>query len=675
MRSALISAFSLTVVCTSCRDDEFVVPMQDTVIPSAGTGEGIGGMYLVNEGNMGSNKCTIDYLDLSAADGLVHYQRNIFAARNPSTVKELGDVGNDIQLYGSRLWIVVNCSNKVEVCTADSCRRIGQIDIPNCRFVAFDKGYAYVSSYVGPVRISGDVQLGRVYKIDTLTLQKTDSVVVGYQPEEMAVCGTSLYVANSGGYRVPNYDNTVSVVNLATMCEERKICVAPNLHRLRADRYGQLWVSSRGDYRDTPPSLSWLTPAPDGGMTVGGSLDIAVSEMDIVGDTLYYIGVDRNEKTMTQTISMGLVNVRTHDILQTDIFDADEAKAVTMPYGIKVNPYTRDFFLMDAKNYVSSGELLCFDRNGKFRWRVTTGDIPSRAAFVSHGAAIDSKPQLPAGTNPYIIAVDEYVPAPGQFVNVMPLYKPGDTQQTMVRKCTDALANDNGGLVSLGAYGGYITFHFSHPVKNVPGEYDIYIKGNAFAATPGATDGSSEPGIVMVSQDTNGNALPDDEWYELAGSADTDSVGKADYNYSITYTYAPMADTPWHDSKGTQGTIRRNGYHQQEYFPLWLADKATLSFSGTRLPDNAHDVNGDGSYWRLDAYRYGYADNAPNLSDGKPNPACCFNIDWAVDRDRQHVALSHIDFVRVYSAMNQQCGWIGETSTEISGAQDLHPER
>ena len=281
------------------------------------TSGGIGGMYVINEGNMGSNKCTIDYLDLSAADGKIHYQRNIFAARNPSTVKELGDVGNDIQLYGSRLWMVVNCSNKVEGCTADSCRRIGQVNIPNCRFVTFHDGYAYVSSYVGPVRISGDAQLGRVYKVDTLTLQKTDSVVVGYQPEEMAVLGNRLYVANSGGYRVPNYDNTVSVVNLATMTEERKIQVAPNLHRLRADRYGQLWVSSRGDYRDTPATLSWLTPSPDGEMQVGGTLDIAVSEMDIVGDTLYYIGVDHNEKTQQQTISKGLVNVRAHALRRT----------------------------------------------------------------------------------------------------------------------------------------------------------------------------------------------------------------------------------------------------------------------------------------------------------------------------------------------------------------------
>lgn len=648
--------------------------MQDTVIPSDRTSGGIGGMYVINEGNMGSNKCTIDYLDLSAADGKIHYQRNIFAARNPSTVKELGDVGNDIQLYGSRLWMIVNCSNKVEVCTADSCRRIGQVNIPNCRFVTFHDGYAYVSSYVGPVRISGDAQLGRVYKVDTLTLQKTDSVVVGYQPEEMAVLGNRLYVANSGGYRVPNYDNTVSVVNLATMTEERKIQVAPNLHRLRADRYGQLWVSSRGDYRDTPATLSWLTPSPDGEMQVGGRLNIAVSEMDIVGDTLYYIGVDHNEKTQQQTISMGLVNVRAHEAMPTTLFDAQEAKNITMPYSIKVNPYTRDFYLMDAKNYVSSGELLHFDASGKFLWCVTTGDIPSRAAFVSHGAAID-EPQPPATSiNPYILAVDEYVPAPGQFVNVMPLYSPGDTQQTMVQKCTEALANDNGGMVTLGAYGGYITFHFSHPVKNVPGEYDIYIKGNAFAATPNASDGSSEPGIVMVSQDTNGNGLPDDEWYELSGSADIDSVGKVDYGYTITYSYSPMADTPWHDSDGTHGSIRRNGYHQQEYYPLWLTDNASLTFHGTRLPSNAHDINGDGSYWLLDAFRYGYVDNAPNLIDGKLNPACCFNIDWAVDAKRQPVSLTHIDFVRVYSALNQQCGWIGETSTEISGAQDLHPE-
>ena len=101
--------------------------------------------------------------------------------------------------------------------------KIGKIDVPNCRYVTFHKGYAYVSSYVGPVSVSQDAPLGEVYKIDTLTLQTVAKVTVGYQPEEMAVIDDKLYVANSGGYMVPDYDHTVSVIDLKTFTEERKI--------------------------------------------------------------------------------------------------------------------------------------------------------------------------------------------------------------------------------------------------------------------------------------------------------------------------------------------------------------------------------------------------------------------------------------------------------------------
>ena len=91
---------------------------------------------------MGSNKASVDYLDLAAENGTVTYYRNIFAERNPSEVKELGDVGNDIKIYGERLWLVINCSNKVEVASAADCNKIGKIDIPNCRYLAFDRGFA-----------------------------------------------------------------------------------------------------------------------------------------------------------------------------------------------------------------------------------------------------------------------------------------------------------------------------------------------------------------------------------------------------------------------------------------------------------------------------------------------------------------------------------------------------
>lgn len=267
-----------------------------------------------------------------------------------------------------------------------------------------------------------------------------------------------------------------------------------------------------------------------------------------------------------------------------------------------------------------------------------------------------------AQNSPFIAAVDEYVPAPGQFINTMPAYEEGDDAATMARKCTDYLANDASRTVCLGAWGGYITFHFDHPIVNVAGEMDLYIKGNAHT-------GNSEAGIVMVSQDTNANGLPDDPWYELSGSADMDD-SNVRYDYEVEYTrLGDSLGIAWSNNLGNAGFINQNPYHQQDYFPAWI--DSTLTFTGTLLPDNATDTSGNGTYWVLEPFRYGYADNLPNAD----TLGCSFNIDWAVDlKTRESVHLRFVDFVRVYTALHQDCGWIGETSTEISGAEDLHPD-
>lgn len=362
----------------SCREDEYVTYMtdEDTGVPSAEETH-FDGLYILNEGNMGANRCTLDYLDLSGSDSTIHYFRNIFAERNPSTVKELGDVGNDIGIYGSKLWIVVNCSNKVEVCEARSTRRLGQVNIDNCRYLAFDGGFAYVSSYAGPVQVAENCPLGRVYKVDTLTMQKVDSVVVGYQPEEMAVVDGKLYVANSGGYRVPLYDNRIMVIDLATFQVIKEIEVDVNLHRLLADSHGQLWVSTRGNYFDVAPALYCLKDD-----KVVARLEIPVSSMTIVGDSLYYIGTTFSYADGGYKKDFGIVDVALQRCSVAVTFEAPEIKNITLPYGIIVNPHDRDFYILDAKNYVSSGELLHFDAEGHFLWRVSTGDIPSRGVFL-----------------------------------------------------------------------------------------------------------------------------------------------------------------------------------------------------------------------------------------------------------------------------------------------------
>lgn len=653
---------SCILALSACREDEYVTYMTDTpVADTPSHASSLSGMYVLCEGNMGSNKCTLDYLDLSGhwsgSDGKTHYLRNIYGQQNPSTVFELGDVGNDIQIYGSRLWMVVNCSNKVEVCQARDARRIGQVNIPNARYVTFHQGFAYISSYVSQPASLAEVPRGCVYKVDTLSLQKVDSVLVGYQPEEMAVIQQRLYVANSGGYRAPLFDHTMSVIDLSSpkLSVIKTIDIAPNLHHVVADKYGHLWVSSRGDYAGTPAQLHQISFSKNTAeVSQIKDYDLPVSSFSLAGDTLFCLcDIEQGHPLLS------LIHTRSGESLPLPP-QWKEPKLVH-PYGIIANPETRDFYLMDAKNYVSSGELLHFLADGSFDWRVNTGDIPSRAVFVSLSGGSVIPPSLPSSTedSPYIAGIDEYVPAPGQFVNTLPLYESGNDATTMVQKCFEAIGEGRNGLVTLGSFGGYITFHFARPVRNKAGQYDLQIFGNANA-------NGSEPGIVMVAADVNNNGLPDDPWYELAGSASEEDNRTPIYNYKVEYQDTGLSDIPWSNNQAEQGFIYRNEFHDQPYFPQWLS--SPLSFSGTRLPGNAVEVSGNGSQWELHPYPFGYVDNLPNADEAGNS----FNLDWAVDPvTRQPVSLQEVHFIRVYSAMQQTCGWLGETSTEISGARVL----
>lgn len=370
----------MTLFLAGCRHDELVVPTEYDIIndvPDPDTS--IRGFYLVNEGNMGSNKCTLDYFDYFTC----LYARNFYAERNPNVIKELGDVGNDIGIYGSKLYVVVNCSHKVEVLDSRTGTRLGQVDIPNCRYVRFYRGKAYVSSYVGPVLIDPDAPKGAVYEVDTTSLKVTRKVSVGYQPEEMEIVDDYMYVANSGGYRVPNYDNTVSVIQMVDFKQVQQIPVGINLHRLKKDRYNKLWVTSRGDYQSRPSRMYVLDKRRGyNQMIVTDTLPFGVSNMAIRGDSLYFYSTEWNNYTQSNTITYGIVNVRTKQLVSNNFITDGTEKEITIPYGIAVHPETGDILVTDAKNYVSSGTLYCFDRLGRKKWSVRTGDIPAHITFL-----------------------------------------------------------------------------------------------------------------------------------------------------------------------------------------------------------------------------------------------------------------------------------------------------
>ncbi|MFI3280616.1 MAG: YncE family protein [Rikenellaceae bacterium] len=360
---------------TSCRGEEHIVPSTSNQVYDYEQVGDIKGFFLLNEGNMGSNKATIDYLDYPSGV----YSKNIYAERNPNVTKELGDVGNDIQIYKDRIYAVINNSNLIEVMDCDSAEQVGVVSVPNCRYIAFDGAYAYVTSYAGAVESDANYRLGYVAKIDLESLEVVAECSVGYQPEELVVVGQKLYVANSGGYCAPDYDNRLSVIDLESFEEIEKIEIEINLHRLELDSYGCLWISSRGDYYDTP-SKTYVLNTQNHEVT---ELDLPNSNMALMGDMLYVASYEWNYSSGEQPIAYSVVDTKTQAVIDSNFIKDGTESAIVAPYGLAVNAETEEIFVTDATNYVTPGKLYCYSLSGQLKWSVTTGDVPSSIVFTT----------------------------------------------------------------------------------------------------------------------------------------------------------------------------------------------------------------------------------------------------------------------------------------------------
>ena len=272
--------------------------------------------------------------------------------------------------------------------------------------------------------------------------------------------------------------------------------------------------------------------------------------------------------------------------------------------------------------------------------------------------------------------VYEFTPAPGQFVGEVKRddytgeeNTPEDAVAYAERRMEKQL------YVSLGGFGGYIIVGFDHSIDN-SGDYDLEILGNSF-------NGSSEPGIVWVMQDENGDGLPNDTWYELAGS----ETGKEEtiQNYAVTY-YRPSGvgmAVQWTDNQGNSGQIDYlKPYHWQDYYyPQWIKEDS-YTLTGTCLKARNYDASGKGVYWVNPHYDWGYVDNWSPIDRlaGGDNAAADVNANYfklsnAVDFECKPIDLKFVDFVKVQVGVNAKSGWLGEISTEVFGFYDYNMKK
>ena len=606
-------------------------------------------LYVLCEGLFNLNNSTLFRYNFHQD----HSENEYFKRMNQ---RGLGDTSTDAAIYGSKMYLVVNVSSCVEVVDYLSGKSIKQIPFlqengssRQPRYITFHKDKAYVCSFDGTVA-----------RIDTTSLDIEKITQVGRNPDGICVQNNQLFISNSGGLDADGQgvDETVSVVDISTFKEIKKIQVGPNPSKIEADTKGYVYVVTRGQrIEDGNYKLHKIDAHTH---TVIHTYEQPILNFTIHNNFAYAYTYNYQ----TKESSFPLIDLITNQTIVPDFIDGKE---IETPFAIAINPYSDNIYITDAGNYQIDGDIYCYNQQGDLLYKLTNiGLNPNTIIFSNISSQADGGVTLPEpSSKAFASKVLEYHPAPGQFMNtITSAYKEGYNYDEVLAFANEKLKKRS--IFSLGGYGGYITFGFEESIPNIKDKHDFKIYGNAFYAPiqyEGALKaGSAEPGIVMVSKDVNENGLPDDPWYELAGSEE--ETKETIHNYKITY-HKPkniLDDIFWEDNQKQSGNIKSNSFYDHSYYPLW-ADNI-LIFEGTKLPNNVEERDG-----RLVnfAFPWGYADNHPNKSE-----LSNFDIDWAVDENRKPIHLDVIDFVRIYTGVNQDAGAMGEVSTEIETIENLH---
>ncbi len=337
---------------TSCEKD----PIEKPDVP-----EETSALLILSEGSFNSNNSTLANYNLETGA----LDRDYF---NTVNQRGLGDTGNDMLLYGSKVYIVVSGSNIVEVINAKTGKSLKTITIQGTpRNAAAYNGKVYVTSFDD-----------KVTRIDTLSLIAEASITVGRDPEGICVANNKIYVANSGGldYATGNFDSTVSVIDVNSFKEEKKIEVGKNPYQVFADSQGDIYVSTRAIYdgwtqiaSSTLKKISGLTYEVE---TISG---MDPSKFTIVNDKAYIV---INDYTKAIVSVYDCVNEK---VLVENLVPANLEMGT--PYYVSVDNASGDLFITDPLDYKIPGNVHCLDKDGNLKYSLKgVGVNPTVVIFV-----------------------------------------------------------------------------------------------------------------------------------------------------------------------------------------------------------------------------------------------------------------------------------------------------
>ena len=343
----LSSIIFLALILISCHKDDDQLEVKNTLS---------NGIFVLCEGLFQQNNSSLSWIDLNSGS----IDTDFFSTQNG---RFLGDTGNDMKKYGSKIYIIVNNSNTIEVIQSKDGKSVKQIPMNNGnsgkqpRSIAFYNGKAFVTCYDGFVDV-----------IDTASLTVTQRIPVGANPEGIAVSNGKLFVSNSGGLNYPVVDSTVSIIDLTSYQELDRVVVGKNPGAIQVDSEGDVYVIARGNYGTIPSRMVRINAL---NLSVEQTFSFDASGMALMNN--YFLISYYNYSTQTSEIQ--LFNCLTESIENNSFIPTTY---FTTLYGIQYDASTDKISCFDAMNYPNTGYVRQFSSTGVFEKNYHVGLNPSK---------------------------------------------------------------------------------------------------------------------------------------------------------------------------------------------------------------------------------------------------------------------------------------------------------
>lgn len=320
------------------------------------------GVIVLNQGKMNNNNASIMLYNFDNQK-----TTDIFPLINK---RAMGDGGQSIVKYGAKIYIAMSGSSTIEVVNPKTGKSIKSITITDPNNAA-GKPRSLTS---GNGKIYAVYYSGYAAQIDTTTCSIEKTVKVGSFPDGSTIANNKLYVANTGS----GTEKTVSVINLQTFTEEKKIEVNMNPYgTMKSDNEGNVYVQSSGNYNDIPAKFQRI----DAVTNTVTDINIPLKGYEIHNDTAYIFYYETNSawQAVEGSAKITVYDLKNKKVVTENIINPNDITKT--PFGIGIDPTTHDIYL-STSDYVNMGTVYCFSKTGTKKFSFTAGINPSKFLFV-----------------------------------------------------------------------------------------------------------------------------------------------------------------------------------------------------------------------------------------------------------------------------------------------------